>query len=48
MYRIARLALSRGNGLKLSSPLSATQSLNAISSQRQFTVSSSNGAKEIR
>merc|ERR1719474_564529 len=48
MYRIVRVALSRGSGLKVSSPLAATPSLNAISSQRQFNVSASNGAKDLR
>ena len=47
MYQIARIALSRGgNGLNLR-PLTATHSLN-VPNQRQFNVSASNGAKDLR
>lgn len=51
MYRIVRVALSRGNGLKASAATSyAPLSAAATSAQqhRQFNVSSSHGAKDLK
>ena len=48
MYRIARVVLSRGNGLNAASPLGAVPSLSAASSQRHFNVSAPQGAKDLR